>query len=320
MIPLRKLNSTDLTVKFLRLCSTTTSIKKIGHMYYYPSDAIEQSSTTTTGVRRVVLICGWTNGTSEQIAKYASIYNRVGIDAIAVTTSSRDFLTSQYIKNDVIKYQKEVVDGFIKLNLLPNPNQQNIMQSELIVHSLSNGGLWNLSIFQENFPQFSQLKFSHMIMDSCPSGDKIRPSHYAQAAIASYKSPVMGYLSASIAYTHLVILKLVAKLSLGRIPTLFTKISETFFREPYVGLPTLYLYSDADDIITSDLVESQIAKHKDLVRQFSSSTSSGGASVDGSSSNDRIRSKNFVDSPHVLHFRKYPNEYQRLVLDFIGHN
>lgn len=69
-------------------------------------------------------------------------------------------------------------------------------------------------------------------------------------------------------------------------------------------VPQLFLYSDADELIPSEDVHEFIADEKELYASRGEQC-------------PPIHEHNFVDSGHVQHLRKYPQEYDRIVRQFI---
>lgn len=181
------------------------------------------------------------------------------------------------------KLNKKVAEAFVK-----ELETQNC--KECYVHVLSNGGL---VVYKELIGLFTEKKIScrGLIIDSAPS--KFLSPVYApevlKLAQLSYQKNLLYAIPANILWL------------ISRFYN-FLDFHNKDLRDPIKNplLPTLYFFSDADTLITAPEISDFITHRSNLGCETTA-----------------IR---FSDSPHIQHYRYYPEEYKKNVHEFIFKN
>ena len=242
----------------------------------------------------LVLIIGWANCRQKQVARYSEIYEKQGCTTISVSSCQLYrfvlfheslFVDDTKIVIDAMKSQLDVCCNrpvFLQLFSLIGPYMYiNILH---YYYQLA-----------EDYVQFAKLQ---------KSKEEIIPNIRGVVYDSPLFEPTTVKTMAntlSVGVTNTTLLSMIGRFSDVTFPYLIQNephgiCSKVLKRAPIL-LPQLYLYSKVDPISPyNDIVE--FIKYQKLV----------GAGV---------KSKVWEDSYHVGHFRKYPKEYESLVISFI---
>ena len=249
---------------------------------------------------RMALLFGWADAKEKFVAKYAALYNQMNMDALVTTSSSLHFFSDRLLRRS-FSVNNDAIFTYLAQDqkaCQPDPG------ASLIVHVFSNGGLLKFRTFfrewNRRFPN-RPLNITHIICDSVPGGTPgtgataltlwipIRPFRWIAWAV------VFGMLNLNVFWRYLV--------DFGRRGSLISSNivldNATFLAQDVLleKCPQLYLYSNTDALIPMDQVQQHLRlcrSHGRIVKEFM-----------------------FDGSEHVQHLRKYPDQYRRLIGEFV---
>ena len=242
----------------------------------------------------LVLIIGWTKCRQKQIAKYSEIYEKQGCTTI--TVSSCQLYKGLFYESLFVNDTKIVIDA---------------MNSQLDV-CRNRPVFWQLFSLCGPYMYLNILHYYYQIGKDHSQLAKLQKSKeeiIPKFCGVLYDSPVIepftGKMLAdtiSVGVTNNTLLSMIGRFSEVMFPYLtqyngMHGICSKLLKRAPILLPQLYLYSKEDPI----------APYKDIV-EFIKYQKAVGADV---------KSKMWDDSDHVAHFRKYPKEYENLVVSFI---
>lgn len=245
------------------------------------------TKSTSNKTDRLVLLLGWYASNAKQLAKYSKFYNSRGIDTLALTLPHSAVFSSQARARANQAAIAKSIETVIT-STIPTPNK-------LVAHVLSNGGYFGLlSIEPATTPTlFKLLEGGGLVIDSAPA--------YLHA-IAGARA--ISYSMTQKTFARSLIAALVTPLFVlnGMYTRLTTGIDvqasywERSINYPHNG-PELYLFSTADLLVDAEKLEGLISARK--------------------ATNSKITSFDFIDSPHVLHYRVYSSKYEELLENFL---
>lgn len=237
----------------------------------------------------VVILLGWAGCRDRHLSKYSSIYNEQGCVTIRYTAPLKTVFISESFG------YKELSSTALKmLEILYDYEVEN---SPIFFHVFSNGGFMLYRYVVEllhSDKQFSSLCVIGAVVDSAPGGGNVRGALRALAATLGPKiTPVLRYVLLALFAVTVFLLRVV----LYPLTKYVHKNHYDAVRERPPAWPHLYLYSTADQVI----------RHRDITL-FVENMSQKGVLVD---------SFDFVSSPHVCHFRDFPEQYALKCRDFL---
>lgn len=186
---------------------------------------------------------------------------------------------------------KKLLEVLIEMNLADNP---------VLFHIFSNGGsiIYNeiRKELDEN-PDFEEIDKLGIVYDSAPGRVSI-----SRSAEIMYSLYPQGLITTLMKMAHMFLLSVMKGLRFALQPIGLASILPPTIYEDMMfgqdGCPELYLYSEADEVISYKDVEEIITR-----RHMQS--------VD-------ISSKRWLDSKHVQHFRQHPKEYSEKCYEFLS--
>lgn len=237
----------------------------------------------------VVILLGWAGCKDKHLSKYSSIYNEQGCVTIRYTAPLKTVFISESFG------YKELSSTALKL--LEILYDYEVENSPIFFHIFSNGGFMLYRYIVEllhSDKQFSSLCVIGALVDSAPGSGNVRGALRALTAILGPKiSPVLRYVLLALFAVTVFMLRVV-----------FYPVTKYIHKNHYDAVqerppswPHLYLYSRADQVI----------RHRD-VEVFVENFKLKGVPVEHF---------DFVSSPHVGHFRDFPEQYTRKCRDFL---
>uniref|UniRef100_A0AAQ5XZ01 Transmembrane protein 53 n=1 Tax=Amphiprion ocellaris TaxID=80972 RepID=A0AAQ5XZ01_AMPOC len=275
----------------------------------------------------VVILLGWAGCKDKHLSKYSSIYNEQVIPKLRVLMEnaqspldlSRDFGTTERDPPNVawgktlgcvtIRYTAPLKTVFISesfgykelsstaLKLLEILYDYEVENSPIFFHVFSNGGFMLYRYIVEllhNDKQFSSLHVIGAVVDSAPGSANVRGALRALMATLGPKiSPVLRYVLLVLFAVTVVLLRIV----LYPLTKYIHKNHYDAVQDKPPSWPHFFLYSRADLTI----------RHRDI-EFFMKAVKQKGVPVD---------SFDFVSSPHVGHYRDFPEQYALKCREFL---
>ncbi|KAM3605255.1 uncharacterized protein V6R79_023127 [Siganus canaliculatus] len=237
----------------------------------------------------VVVLLGWTGCKDKHLSKYSDYYNEQGCVTIRYTAPLKTVFISESFGYKELKSTA--------LKLLEILFDYEVETSPIFFHIFSNGGFMLYRYIVEllrNDKQFSSLNVIGSVVDSGPgSGNVLGGIRALTAILGPQINPILKYvLVALFALTAFLLRVVLYPLTKYIHMHHYDAVQE---RPP--SWPHLFLYSRDDPVI----------RHRDI-EAFVESLKQKGVPVD---------SFDFVTSPHVGHFRKFPEQYTLKCRDFL---
>ncbi|XP_035527355.1 transmembrane protein 53 [Morone saxatilis] len=237
----------------------------------------------------VVILLGWAGCKDKHLSKYSSIYNEQGCVTIRYTAPLKTVFISESFG------YKELSSTALKL--LEILYDYEVENSPIFFHVFSNGGFMLYRYIVEllhNDKQFSSLCVIGAVVDSAPGSGNVRGALRALTSTLGPKiSPVLRYILLALFAVTVFLLRVV----LYPFTKYIHKNHYDAVQDRPPAWPHFYLYSRADQVI----------RHRDI-EFFVGALRQKGVPVD---------SFDFVSSPHVGHFRDFPEQYALKSRDFL---
>lgn len=237
----------------------------------------------------VVILLGWAGCKDKHLSKYSSIYNEQGCVTIRYTAPWKTVFISESFG------YKELSSTALKL--LEILYDYEVENSPIFFHIFSNGGFMLYRYIIEllhNDKQFSSLCVIGAVVDSAPGSGNVRGALRALTATLGPKiSPVLRYVLLALFAVTVFLLRIV----LYPLTKYIHKNHYDAVQERPPAWSHLYLYSRADQVI----------RHRDI-ELFVETLKQKGVPVD---------IFDFVSSPHVGHFRDFPEQYSLKCRNFL---
>jgi hypothetical protein len=234
---------------------------------------------------KVCLLFGWAAGELKYVSKYATIWKELGIGQCVVMTTPLGFRGRKSEKEI-----RSVVSNFLE------HVEGDLSKSTIYMHSFSNGGM----VFSSRCIDMLEKKnipIEAVIFDSAPS---LEDSARVPANVFSESIPKEFKLARTLIF-YLVFSVLSTLSFLGRIFGIngHAQVLKYFgvrFLKQHLSLhkKVLFLYSQNDPITSAKLLEDWTAKSLPIATLY-----------------------DFNDSPHVAHYRKYPDVYKSKIKELI---
>ncbi|KAM9718500.1 transmembrane protein 53 [Menidia menidia] len=238
----------------------------------------------------VVILLGWAGCKDKHLCKYSSIYNEQGCVTIRYTAPLKTVFISESFG------YKELSSTALKL--LEILYDYEVENSPVFFHIFSNGGFMLYRYIVELLhrdEQFSSLCVIGAVVDSAPGSGNIRGALRALAATLGPKiSPPLRYILLALFAVSVFLLRVV----LYPLTKFIHKNHYDAVQDRPPAWPHFHLYSRADQVI----------RHRD-VEHFMESLRKKGVPVD---------CFDFVSSPHVSHFREFPEQYTMQCRTFLA--
>lgn len=237
----------------------------------------------------VVILLGWAGCKDKHLSKYSSIYNEQGCVTIRYTAPLKTVFISESFG------YKELSSTALKL--LEILYDYEVENSPIFFHIFSNGGFMLYRYIVEllhNDKQFSSLHVIGAVVDSAPGSANVRGALRALMATLGPKiSPVLRYVLLVLFAVTVVLLRIV----LYPLTKYIHKNHYDAVQDKPPSWPHFFLYSRADLTI----------RHRDI-EFFMKAVKQKGVPVD---------SFDFVSSPHVGHYRDFPEQYALKCREFL---
>ncbi|XP_070701407.1 transmembrane protein 53 [Pempheris klunzingeri] len=237
----------------------------------------------------VVILLGWAGCKDKHLSKYSSIYNEQGCVTIRYTAPLKTVFISESFG-----YKELSSTAHKLLDILYDYEVEN---SPIFFHIFSNGGFMLYRYIVEllhSDKQFSSLCVIGAVVDSAPGSGNVRGALRALTATLGPKiSPVLRYVLLALFAVTVFLLRIV----LYPVTKYIHKNHYDAVQERPPAWPHFYLYSSADQVI----------RHRDI-EVFVEALKRKAVPVD---------SFDFISSPHVGHFRDFPEQYALKCCDFL---
>ncbi|KAM6920441.1 transmembrane protein 53 isoform 1-T1 [Lycodopsis pacificus] len=237
----------------------------------------------------VVILLGWAGCRDKHLSKYSSIYNEQGCVTIRYTAPLKTVFISE-------SFGYKELSG-TALKLLEILYDYEVENSPVFFHIFSNGGFMLYRYIIEclhSDKQFSSLCVIGALVDSAPGSGNVRGALRALTATLGPKiTPILRYVLLALFAVTVFLLRVV----LYPLTKYIHKNHYDAVQERPPAWPHLYLYSRDDQVI----------RHRDI-ELFVEAVKQKGAPTD---------SFDFVSSPHVGHFRDFPEQYALKCRDFL---
>ncbi|KAJ5634833.1 hypothetical protein N7528_002675 [Penicillium herquei] len=258
--------------------------------FVYISDP-QESTNNTNGPP--IILAFWMNAGPRPVARYIAEYRRMlpSSRIVILLAATKDFLL-HYRDAAQDARLPHAVDALRDLATPANP---------AFIHVFSNGGVFKVAHLLRLFKQTTghPLSVSSMIVDSAPG---IATVAAGMKAIA-FQLPqfwIWRLLSKTILWVFLVTLEVIRRVT--RMPRPMDVASrrindKRLYQLPAKGLARCYIYSDADQIISSDHVEDHIKESESL--------------------GIVVRREKFQGADHVMAMKMDPERYWAIVKDYL---
>ncbi|KAK4368066.1 hypothetical protein RND71_011858 [Anisodus tanguticus] len=308
------------TNRFARIVSGTQERFFNWHYAGGSEKGNEIGVTPKEGPIVTVVMLGWLGSKQKHLRRYIELYNSRGIHAVTFVASVKDVLSFDLGK----KLEERIAVLANELALWLSETDKDGRERCLIFHTFSNTGWLAYGAILENLKSRQDLleKIKGCVVDS--GGDpNITPRVWAAGFTAAMlkKRSSFAYPSVEAGEGN----EVGSPLTLGNVQVngamlmetlLFAALEKLFsflLNLPDVNerltkilsilvnnqpsCPQLYIYSTADKVIPFQSVESFIEEQRKIGRE--------------------VHSFNFGSSPHVDHYRTYPDNYVSVLLKFL---
>ncbi|EOA32691.1 hypothetical protein CARUB_v10015989mg [Capsella rubella] len=267
------------------------------------------------GKETTVVLLGWLGAKAKHLRRYVEWYNSRGINAVTFTVDVRDLLRldlGRRLERRIAEFGNELVNWV-------SVKEDDGREKCLVFHSFSNTGWLVYGALLESFIGRQDLveKIKGCIIDSGgadPLDTKIWAAGFTAAILKKRSSTINTepncHINEDDASTpqkkerlgmESMMLSSLGKvfpiiLNLPDVNTRLTKIIKKL-DENHPPCPQLYLYSSEDKVVPSHSVEVRIREQQKMGRN--------------------IHSFNFKSSPHVDHYRNFPDLYTSQLHSFL---
>ena len=253
-------------------------VKKFGFDLHLPQDGTQ----TVLKERSLALLVGWAESRQKAMAKFASIYARLGIPCLTMAPS----IWSMWFTSVGNRLTSNLITSLDSATPPSDPPMN------LLMHVFSGGGTTVFPKLAEELANpngllTTKIKPKCIIFDSGPT----RFSYQSGAAAAKlvYKQGGFNFFT----YTTSKLIGSAVNIFIGS-----RKRSELTdaLESQLLDLPQLYLYSKADSVCLSGWVEKVMKEQRKKGRD--------------------VESFSWEHSEHVRHLIEHPEQYEKLVVDF----
>eukprot|EP01018_Ginkgo_biloba_P022232 Gb_14347 [translate_table: standard] len=268
-----------------------------------------------------VVLLGWLGSKQKHLKRYADWYTSRGIHAITFTIPMRD-IVSYKTGGKADQYLDLLVNHLVHWM---SEDDKDSTEKYLIFHTFSNTGWLTYGVILEKFLARDHAlmdKIKGCVVDSAPVATpdpQVWASGFSAAMLKKQSVATKGVLKGNqgneeavnfkqapssepkpaVAETALlVMLEKIFRVFL-KLPTVERRLSDVLglLSNQQPLCPQLYIYSSADRVIPAESVESFIEQQR--------------------KAGHKVRACNFVLSPHVDHFRNFPDLYSTQLSSFL---
>ncbi|KAH7301035.1 hypothetical protein KP509_23G009000 [Ceratopteris richardii] len=288
------------------------------HMWHGPANNSHRHNEEQFGNHKAsvaVVLLGWLGAEHRHLKKYVDWYTSRGIHAVTFVVPMKDLATLK--AGDKAEKHVEVLTESLLQWLKDDVNQDD--EKIVIFHSFSNTGwLTYGAVLERLIGQGDHVleQIRGCVVDSAPSArpdPRVWASGFSAALLkkGSAATRMVEYCDANSCKGELTYPK--TSLKESALLSMLESFFSFFLQMPYVNrrlneivsvltnqqpaCPQLYIYSSADIVIPAASVESFIEQQKRAGRM--------------------VQSCNFQCSPHVDHFRTFPEKYSEQLTSFL---
>ncbi|CAG7860794.1 unnamed protein product [Brassica rapa] len=264
------------------------------------------------GKETTVVLLGWLGARAKHLRRYVEWYNSRGINAVTFTVDVRDLVRldlGRRLERRIDEFGNELVNWV-------SEKEEGGREKCLVFHSFSNTGWLVYGTLLESFVGRQELveKIKGCIIDSGgadPLDTKIWAAGFTAAILKKRSSTIntdpnspgkeedvqkkepLGIESMMLSSLE----KLFpVVLNIPEVNMRLTRITQRLY-ENHPPCPQLYLYSSGDKVVPSHSVEIRIKEQQKIGRN--------------------VHSFNFKSSPHVDHYRNFPDLYSSQLHNFL---
>lgn len=308
------------------LPSPSAITSKKHHRWHQPPISEPLSPENDDGVVPVtkpiltVVLLGWLGSQQKHLKKYAEWYNARGINAVTFTLPMADILSLSAAAKaeDHVEHLTDQLSSWLE----EETEGQKGTERQLVFHTFSNTGWLIYGVVLEKLSVKGNWvdRIKGCVVDSAPAADldpQVWASGFSAALLKKRSSATNGggMRDSGIADSRHPVFVEASKphIAESAFLTLLEKFFVVFLKIPWINnrlsqvitvlskeqppCPQLYIYSTADKVIPSKMVESFMEKQRQQGRI--------------------VKSFNFESSPHVDHFRSFPEIYSKQVSNFL---
>ncbi|KAG7525040.1 transmembrane protein 53 [Solea senegalensis] len=237
----------------------------------------------------VVILLGWAGCKDKHLSKYSAIYNEQGCVIIRYTAPLKTLFISEPIGYKELRG--------MALKLLEILYDYEVENSPIFFHVFSNGGFMLYRYIIEllhSDKQFSSLSVLGAVVDSAPGSRDIPGALRAMTSVLGPRvSPLLRFLLLAVFAVVIFLLRIV----LYPLTKFIHKNHYDAVQDRPPVWPHFFIYSKADQVVRHSDIElfMETLKLKDVP----------------------VDNFNFVSSPHVGHFRDFPEQYALKCRDFL---
>jgi hypothetical protein len=292
------------------------------HVWHSPDGDGEENKSFASDRKPVVtvVLLGWLGAKQKHLKKYVNWYTARGIHAVTFAIPMEDLLS--FKPGEIVEHRIEILAQELACWLSGKENDGR--ERGIVFHTFSNAGWLSYGVILEKFIMMGDLynKIKGCVVDSAPEpkpnpkvwalgfsaallNKRSRLTHptYEGAGENSEKKDINGKPMEQIQTLNAeaALLAILEKFFfvVFKLPHVNQRLSEvtSVLSKNQPPCPQLYIYSTADRIIPAESVESFIKEQKKAGKQ--------------------VKACNMKSSPHVDHFRSFPDIYTKQLHSFL---
>ena len=235
----------------------------------------------------VIFLFGWAGAEDKEMKKYSQMYSKNGYISVRYTAPW----------NYIFINNEKVPEAAEKLFQLITEQDPKIRDQNRVFHVFSNLGCAVYQFFSQELSKNGTLEesFKGVIFDSCPGDRRLKSFFNSMGFVLG--GNVLRRKMIPVFYFIYLIGKSIYRGITGLDDNFIFWWDYLKEKDP-LQMPHLYIYSVADECVDSSDIKEMIKYRKQNGTQ--------------------VTEKEFLDSKHVSHYDKYPEEYENAVLDFLN--
>jgi len=253
----------------------------------------EEPSIIKRGPLKFVVILGWNGSLHAHFKKYSQFYRKWGYYVVMLQVEPMSVFKMNFDPKRETTLQETCLQ-IVKL-IQEKLTQEKRNDSEVIVHTFSNGGFEYYTRLVDKIYKDPNLRIVASIFDSAPAMQSLIT--ISRVLSVQFKNKIISNLVYCLSIIVTVILIIIRRLFLGP-KTDILRLDHMLISEPYISMPMLFLYSMEDQITSGKGVEEFIQKLKER--------------------NSKVTWHCFTGTTHVAHLHYKPSEYIESVGKFLS--